>query len=69
MKCCEEKTKQQSMGLGIKHAAMMIACCLAPLGALLLLQQLGYEGTGKYLLLLMCPLMHFFMMKGMKHGG
>jgi len=77
MKCCKEselstennanQVGRQSFGAGIKHMIMMLACCLVPLGAMLLLKQIGYDGAANYLLLLLCPLMHLFMMKGMGH--
>ncbi len=81
MKCCrnennntqEPKTGhgQNGCGGGLKHALMMLMCCLAPLGIVLLLKQNGYDGAANYLLLLLCPLMHFFMMRGMgkKHDN
>jgi hypothetical protein len=57
--------QHQGCGGGWKHMVMMMVCCLAPLGLVLLLKQSGYEGLVNYLVLLMCPLMHFFMMKSM----
>lgn len=59
------QTQHQGCGGGWKHMVMMMVCCLAPLGLVLLLKQSGYEGSANYLVLLMCPLMHFFMMKSM----
>lgn len=52
---------------GIKHLLLMLVCCLAPLGLVLLLKQSGYDGAASYLILLLCPLMHLFMMRGMGH--
>ncbi|AIF53328.1 DUF2933 domain-containing protein [Pelosinus sp. UFO1] len=57
--------QHQGCGGGWKHMVMMMVCCLAPLGLVLLLKQSGYEGSANYLVLLMCPLMHFFMMRSM----
>jgi hypothetical protein len=57
--------QHQGCGGGWRHMVMMMVCCLAPLGLVLLLKQSGYEGSANYLVLLMCPLMHFFMMRGM----
>lgn len=75
MKCCKpeqdtaaKKTDQaHSCGGGIKHTLLMLICCLAPLGILLFLQQNGDVGAAGYLVLLLCPLMHLFMMRGMGH--
>jgi len=53
---------------GIVHMLMMAACCLAPLAAIFALDKLGYGGAASYLMLLLCPLMHLFMMRG-GHGG
>lgn len=74
MQCCQ-KTDQNNnasqenhkCGSGIKHILLMIVCCLAPLGGALLLRQFGYEGAAGYLVLLLCPVMHLFMMRGMEH--
>lgn len=76
MKCCKKSqlnTKensahqgQHSCGGGLKHMLMMLACCLAPIGAVLLLKLSGYEGVASYLVFLLCPLMHLVMMKGHK---
>lgn len=52
---------------GIKNLLMMLVCCLAPLGFVLLLRQIGYTGAAGYLILLLCPLMHLFMMRRMGH--
>jgi membrane-bound metal-dependent hydrolase YbcI (DUF457 family) len=53
---------------GIGHLLMMALCCLAPLAAVFALNRLGYDGAAGYLMLLLCPLMHLFMMRG-GHGG
>lgn len=75
MKCCKpeqntagKKTDQaHSCGGGIKHMLLMLVCCLAPLGLVLFLQQNGNAGAAGYLVLLLCPLTHLFMMRGMGH--
>ena len=77
MKCCnlskesqdskEPKAGKESFIGIIKHTLMMLTCCLAPLGIVYHLQQSGYDGTAKYLILLLCPLTHLFMMKKMGH--
>ena len=74
MGCCKQTQADSSKGTGQnqghqcsggKHMLLMILCCLAPIGGLLLLRTIGYEGAANYLILLLCPLMHLFMMKGM----
>lgn len=77
MQCCKEseptkekgtgQAQQHNCGGGLKHMLMMLVCCLAPLGGVFLLQKSGYEGAASYLMFLLCPLMHLFMMKGMGH--
>lgn len=73
VECCKHanqgtyKEQQKNNHSNIKHLLMMVACCLAPVGAVLLLQISGYEGVANYLVFLLCPLMHLFMMKGMGH--
>jgi len=75
MQCCKKSEPnkenganqghQHNCGGGLKHMLMMIACCLAPLGAVFLLKLSGYGGAASYLMFLLCPLMHLFMMRGM----
>ena len=78
MGCCKQSQadgrqaachgQQQNNHSNVKHMLMMLACCLAPVGAILLLQISGYDGVANYLVFLLCPLMHLFMMKGMGHN-
>ncbi len=62
------ENKPTQSGLG-RHALLMIACCAIPLlllaGASIF--ALNLDGPGNLLVLLMCPLMMFFMMRGMGH--
>lgn len=73
MGCCKNgnqeacQEQQQNNHSKTKHMFMMLACCLAPMVAILLLQISGYEGVANYLVFLLCPLMHLFMMKEMGH--
>ena len=53
---------------GIGHMLMMAVCCLVPLAAVFTLNKLGYGGAASYLMLLLCPLMHIFMMRGGDNG-
>ena len=49
-----------------KHTAIMALCCLVPLGILAVLWAVGVSGSYLILgLLLLCPLLHVFMMRGM----
>lgn len=48
-----------------KHMLLMMIGCLVPVGASLVLTQMGYTGVGSYLLFLLCPIMHLFMMRNM----
>lgn len=46
----------------------MILCCAIPLGLIMILSVSGRLGSwGYYAMILLCPLMHFFMMRG--HGS
>jgi hypothetical protein len=55
--------------MSTRHAAIMLLCCLVPLGALFLISAfdipLSTLATGAVVLL--CPLLHVLMMRGM-HG-
>lgn len=77
MGCCKPTQAESNAGAGqdkgthcsgTKHMLLMMLCCLAPIGGLLLLRTIGYEGAANYLMFLLCPLMHLFMMKGMAKG-
>lgn len=52
-----------------KHMLLMLACCLVPLAALAAITVFNVPAnTVIYFgLLLLCPLMHFAMMRGMGH--
>ncbi len=52
-----------------KHLLLMLACCLIPIGAILLINVLAIPATGltSTVIALMCPLMMLFMMFGMRH--
>jgi hypothetical protein len=48
------------------HALLMILCCGIPLVGIMALSSLGVIGSwGYYALILICPLGHIFMMRGM----
>ena len=51
------------------HALMMIICCGIPIVGIMALSSLGILGSwGYYALILICPLGHIFMMRGMHSG-
>lgn len=56
---------------GLSHGLLMLVCCLVPMVALVaFLPQIRNSTSGfnwSWLIFLLCPLMHIFMMKGM-HG-
>ncbi len=48
------------------HALAMILCCAIPIVGILALSSLGVLGSwGYYALILLCPLGHIFLMRGM----
>lgn len=54
-----------------RHALLMIACCAIPLAliAAVSLFRIDLGGIGFWAILLLCPLMHLFMMRGMHDHG
>ena len=62
-----EAPKQEAKGIKHNHGLMMLLCCGIPL--VLLITAIYFFGlSNKYIywiILLSCPLMHFFMMKDM----
>ena len=53
-----------------KHMLFMVLCCLIPLAILGVLWVIGVSGG--YLIfgvILLCPLLHIFMMRGMHKGN
>ncbi len=63
-----EGSEQKGMS---KHTLIMVLCCLIPLVILGVLWAIGVSGS--YLIfgvILLCPLLHIFMMRGMhKRSG
>jgi hypothetical protein len=62
-----EGSEQKGMS---KHALIMVLCCLIPLAILAVLWAIGVSGS--YLIfgvILLCPLLHIFMMRGMSKGS
>lgn len=62
------ENKPTRSGLG-RHMLLMIACCAIPLLLLAAVSTLAIDlnGIGNLLILLVCPLMMFLMMRGMGH--
>ena len=52
-----------------KHMLWMLACCLIPLGIIFVLPFLGLQGSIlTFAVILLCPIIMFFMMRGMSGG-
>lgn len=50
------------------HPLAMILCCAIPLGLIVILSLTGSLGSwGFYALILLCPVLHIFMMRGHGH--
>ena len=64
-----ETKRAEQKGMS-KHTLIMALCCLIPLAILGVLWTIGVSGS--YLILgviLLCPLLHIFMMRGMHKGS
>lgn len=63
----ECNSKNEHCGGGLKHGLMMILCCLLPILLILGLPLIGIQGSKfSFIIFLLCPLMHIFMMFNMK---
>jgi energy-converting hydrogenase Eha subunit F len=53
-----------------KHALLMAACCLIPIGLIIMISTLAIPTSGltSIVIALICPVMMLLMMRGM-HGG
>lgn len=57
-------------GLWHNHALLMLLCCLVPILLLAAALYLGVDNSFLYFAaLLLCPIMHFFLMKDLHKGG
>ncbi len=56
---------------GNRHMMIMVLCCLIPLAAVFLVSVMGISlnSIGTAALVLLCPLLHIFMMRGMMGHG
>ncbi len=68
-----DKIKSVGSFMGRHHMAMMVLCCLIPIGIVVLLSVLGVRSSGKGLgsfVYLLCPIMMIAMMlmPGHNHG-
>jgi hypothetical protein len=60
MRLVEEKKSNHGPS---SHFLMMILCCAIPIIAIVVLSSMGILGSwGFYLLMLLCPLLHFLLM-------
>jgi hypothetical protein len=58
--------KRENQPFWSSHAFLMILCCLIPLVGIVLLSSFGILGDwGFYAMILLCPLLHFLLMKKM----
>ena len=69
----ESDTKNPNINEGIfskhRHTLMMVLGCIIPLVLLGILWVVGVsQNILSFGILLLCPIMHLFMMKNMKHG-
>lgn len=48
-----------------RHTILMALCCVIPLGLLFVAKFFGLKQAGYFLIVLLCPLLHFVMMSGM----
>ncbi len=57
-------------GSGVKHMLIMIVCCVIPLALLLavFVFKVNLGTLGLFAVMLLCPLLHIFMMRGMMGG-
>jgi hypothetical protein len=55
---------------GLSHGFWMAVCCLAPVALIAVLAYSGVslKGFGLLAVLLLCPIMHFLMMRKGHHG-
>lgn len=53
------------------HGLLMVICCAAPMAlvAAILVFNIPLGAVGLLVVLLACPLLHLFMMRGMGHGA
>lgn len=58
----KKKTKQNQNS---KHLLLMVLCCLVPMLLVVLLFSVGIGGILPFLMILICPLMHILLMRGM----
>lgn len=70
MESPHHETKRPKESPGLSHAVKMLLCCLIPLALLAILAYSGMslKGFGLLAVLLLCPLLHLFMMRGGNHG-
>ena len=60
--------KQKLKAIWHNHTLMMVLCCAIPLALLGVFYALGYSSYAVWLVILLCPLLHFMMMRGHGHG-
>ncbi len=63
-----QKTRAKTQ---ISHGLAMLLCCLIPLIIAGILFYLGFKTYATLVIMLLCPILHYFMMRNMhgKHGN
>ena len=64
-----EEGKLDHQSVSAKHLLIMLACCLIPLGLFgaVLFLKVDLGSFGLVAIMLLCPLLHIFMMRGIGH--
>lgn len=70
MKAPHNETDEAKRPTGLSHGFWMIVCCLAPVVLIGVVAYSGVslKGFGILAVFLLCPLIHFFMMRRGHHG-
>ncbi len=70
MKVTHNETHEAKRAAGLSRGFWMIVCCLVPvvLIAVLAYSGVSLKGFGILAVFLLCPLIHFFMMRRGHHG-
>jgi len=71
MKQSSKDIKEKTKEIKHNHGLMMLICCIVPL--ILLIIAINFFGLSRsyltWFILLLCPIMHFFMMRDMHKKG
>lgn len=56
-------------GLWHNHALLMVLCCIIPIVLFWVLLAEGFDANSVWVIALLCPIMHIFMMRGAHEHG